>query len=119
MTDADWNDPLARALALVLDGDGEPDRDADGRPIVDDDLLVLVNGWWEPLPFTLPPPPAPPVDPGTDAARAVPAGAAGWRLELDTHAGTVWPADAATHPVGGSVEVGPRSVMLLVTPTSR
>ncbi len=101
MTADDWNDPLARALAVVLDGDGEPDRDADGLPLVDDDLLLLVNGWWEPLPFTLPPPPGSSSAATGDGARAVPAGAAGWRVELDTHAGTVWPADAAIVARGG------------------
>ena len=87
MTADDWNDPLARALAVVLDGDGEPDRDADGLPLVDDDLLLLVNGWWEPLRSPcrrlrgLPPP-----RPGTAPARCRPAPRAGGSSSTPTPA---------------------------------
>jgi glycogen operon protein len=54
MTAADWADPSALALALYLDGSDDPDRAADGSPLLDDDFLVLVNAWWEPLGFTVP-----------------------------------------------------------------
>ncbi len=54
MTAADWADANARALGIYLDGSDDPDRAADGRPLVDDDFLVLVNGWWEPLAFVVP-----------------------------------------------------------------
>ena len=52
--DADWADPGARALAIYLDGSDDPDRADDGTPLLDDDFLVLVNSWWEPLGFALP-----------------------------------------------------------------
>ena len=55
MTAADWADPSARSLALYLDGSDDPDRADDGSLLVDDDFLVLVNAWWEPLEFTVPP----------------------------------------------------------------
>jgi len=55
MTGGDWADPGARALAIYLDGSDDPDRAEDGTPLLDDDFLVLVNSWWEPLGFTLPP----------------------------------------------------------------
>ena len=54
MTGADWADPNALAIALYLDGSDDPDRAADGTWLTDDDFLVLVNAWWEPLDFTLP-----------------------------------------------------------------
>jgi glycogen operon protein len=41
MTDADWAAGYARAIAVMLTGDGPP-------------TLLLVNAWWEPLTFTLP-----------------------------------------------------------------
>ena len=41
MTDADWTNPEARAIAVTA---------PDGA------FLLLVNGWWEPLEFTLPQP---------------------------------------------------------------
>ncbi len=41
MTAADWSDPSALALALYLDGSGDPDRAADGSPLIDDDVAGL------------------------------------------------------------------------------
>ena len=54
MDGGDWADPNARAIAIYLDGSDDPDRAEDGTPLVDDDFLVLVNSWWEPLGFALP-----------------------------------------------------------------
>ena len=54
MDGGDWADPNARALAIYLDGSDDPDRADDGTPLVDDDFLVLVKSWWEPLGFVLP-----------------------------------------------------------------
>jgi glycogen operon protein len=93
MTDEHWQDPLARAVGAYIDGSRDPDRDARGRPLLDDDLLVLVNGKWEPLEFTLPP-----ID-------------AGWRLALDT----AHPAAAEVPvPPGPPVTVDAWSLLLLV-----
>ena len=55
MDGGDWADPNARAIAIYLDGSDDPDRAEDGTPMLDDDFLVLVNSWWEPLSFVLPP----------------------------------------------------------------
>jgi isoamylase len=108
MTDVDWRDPASRAVALLIDGSAEPDRDADGRPMIDEDLLILVNGWWDDLPFTLP------AAPGQHAGAS-----ASWRIELDTFTGAVWPVEAELRAPGGIVSVGPRSVVLLVAPPGR
>jgi hypothetical protein len=54
MTAGAWRDPGARSVALYLDGADAPDLDADGRSMLDDDFLVLVNAWWEPLDFAIP-----------------------------------------------------------------
>ena len=54
MDAGDWADPNARAIAIYLDGSDDPDRAEDGAPLVDDDFLVLVNSWWEPLDFACP-----------------------------------------------------------------
>ena len=93
MTAERWQDPLARAVTGCIDGSRDPDRDARGRPLLDDDLLVLINGYWEPLDFTVPP---------TDAH---------WRLALDTARPT---APEAPVPPGTPVTVGARSLLLLV-----
>jgi hypothetical protein len=41
----DWQWPGAGAVALYLDGTAAPDLDQRGRPLLDDDLLILVNAW--------------------------------------------------------------------------
>jgi glycogen operon protein len=54
MTTQDWADPNARSVALFIDGATDPDVGPDGTPMVDDDFLILVNAWWEPLTFVAP-----------------------------------------------------------------
>ena len=51
---ANWGDADARCVAIYLDGRNSPDRAEDGTPLLDDDFLVLVNSWWEPLDFVVP-----------------------------------------------------------------
>src|ERR1700745_1610914 len=55
MDDSDWADPSALAIAIYLDGSDDPDRAEDGTLMLDDDFMVMVNAWWEPLGFVLPP----------------------------------------------------------------
>ncbi len=55
MRPVDWEDPSARCVSLYLDGVAEPDVDRDGVPMVDDDLLILINGWRDPVDFEIPP----------------------------------------------------------------
>jgi isoamylase len=100
-TDADWSDPSALTIAFYLDGSDAPDRAADGTWLTDDDFLVLVNAWWEPLDFVLP------------ATRPQ----AAWQLELDTYdpAQAAGPA-AVPRKAGDTVTVGPRSVVVLLNP---
>jgi isoamylase len=93
MTGADWADPGARAIAIYLDGSDDPDRAEDGTLLVDDDFLVLVNSWWEPLGFTLP------------ATRP----GAQWHAEIDTYDPAA-PAGATACSPGDQITVGPRSV---------
>jgi isoamylase len=54
MSQADWSNESTRCLAIFLDGGDDPDTDADGCPLIDDDFLVLLNGWKEPVEFVLP-----------------------------------------------------------------
>jgi glycogen operon protein len=98
MDGGDWADPNARAVAIYLNGSDDPDRAEDGTFLVDDDFLVLVNSWWEPLDFVLP------------EARTQ----ARWRVEIDSYdpaspAGTA----AADRGAGDHITVGPRSVAVL------
>ncbi|OLT05815.1 hypothetical protein BJF90_02440 [Pseudonocardia sp. CNS-004] len=51
VTAEEW---AARSVAIYLDGVDMPDHAEDGAPVLDDDFLVLVNGWWEALEFVIP-----------------------------------------------------------------
>jgi isoamylase len=104
MDGGDWADPNARAIAIYLDGCDDPDRADDGTFLVDDDFMILVNSWWEPLDFVLP------------ATRPQ----ARWRAEIDTYdpASPDGPA-AADRGAGDRVTVGSRSLVVLRSPLAR
>jgi glycogen operon protein len=96
MTGVDWADTNALAVALYLDGSDDPDRAPDGTWLTDDDFLVMVNAWWEPLSFTLP--------------NGSPGQA--WHAAIDTYD----PASSAAAPprhAGDHLTVGPRSIVVL------
>jgi isoamylase len=101
MTAAGWSDASALAVTLYLDGSDDPDQAADGTLLLDDDFLVLVNAWWEPLDFVLP------------ATRAQ----ASWQVEIDTLAGSAaGSADAGRRCAGDQIPVGPRCIVVLESP---
>ncbi|HWG61297.1 MAG TPA: glycogen debranching protein GlgX [Streptosporangiaceae bacterium] len=101
MTGGDWSDGNALAVALYLDGSDDPDRAADGMPLVDDDFLVLVNAWWDPLEFILP----------------ITRQQAAWRIDIDSYDPAPPGAQAASaHSAGEHVAVGPRSIVVLADP---
>jgi glycogen operon protein len=100
MTGADWSDPSALAVAIFLDGRVDPDRASDGAPMVDDDFLVLVNAWWQPLDFTIPA--------GREGAT--------WHLELDSYDPAAAVA-AKPRSAGEHVTVGPRSMSVYRAPS--
>ncbi|GAB3934785.1 glycogen debranching protein GlgX [Larkinella terrae] len=54
MTETNWHDGITRCLGLLIDGRKVDEQDENGDPITQDRLLVLVNAFWEPLPFRLP-----------------------------------------------------------------
>ena len=84
-------------MAICLDGSGEPDRAADGSLLLDDDFLVLVNGWWKPLGFTVP------------ATRA----GTTRQTPIDT-LDPARPATAALLRAGGQLTVGPHVAWRLI-----
>jgi len=97
MTPGDWSDESALAIMLYLDGSDDPDRADDGTPLLDDDFLVLVNAWWEPLEFVLPST-RPPAE---------------WQAEIDTFDPAAAGPASAGIKAGGRVTVGPRSLLVL------
>ncbi len=55
MTTEQWHNPKARSVGLLLNGRAGPDTaHHDGRSLVDELLLLLINSDAEPLEFTLP-----------------------------------------------------------------
>ena len=99
MTGVDWAYPGALAVALYLDGSDDPDRAADGSLLVDDDFLLLVNAWWEPITFTI----------------AATRDGLAWQAAIDTYD----PARPAAEPplrAGDQRTVSPRSIAVLRGP---
>jgi glycogen operon protein len=54
MTDEQWRQSDARCLGLCLQGNATNEDDDRGRPVVDDDFILLLNSNHEPAPFLLP-----------------------------------------------------------------
>ena len=54
MTDQDWNLPFARCLGCLMVGQRLYERDERGEPVMDDDLLVLMNAHHDALEIVLP-----------------------------------------------------------------
>ncbi|WP_030436676.1 glycogen debranching protein GlgX [Actinoplanes subtropicus] len=96
MTIDDWRDPGARCLTLYLDGADAPDQDEQGDPLLDDDFLITVNAWWEPVDFVLP---------GARDGRA-------WQPLIDTYEPT-GSATGGAVAAGARVTVRPRSIVVL------
>jgi glycogen operon protein len=55
MSDEEWHRSEERRLGLYLRGDATNEDDDRGRPVVDDDFILLLNSHHEPTPFLLPP----------------------------------------------------------------
>jgi isoamylase len=54
MTEVEWNQHFARCLGVYLAGDNLKRTDRRGRPIRDDNFLVLFNAHYEKIDFMLP-----------------------------------------------------------------
>jgi isoamylase len=95
MTDEEWEEGWARAIAMRLGGNALTEVDREGNRLVDDDLFLLLNGHYEPVDFCLPPE-------GNDQ----------WTVVVDTASGEV---DGGERMVtaGETFEVPARSLLLL------
>ncbi|MBY8879331.1 glycogen debranching protein GlgX [Actinacidiphila acidipaludis] len=100
MTERDWREDDAHAVAVHLNGDGIAERDTRGRPVRDDSFLVLVNSHWEHRVFTLPGP--------EFGAR--------WSVEVDTAADPTAAPDGTvtSYAPGERVKAEARSLVLLI-----
>ncbi len=96
MDQQDWDDGVAKSIAVYLNGDAIGAVDASGEPVTDDTFLLLMNAWHEPITFTLPPR----------------AWAGSWERVVDTNVGTV-EEGAAPLRARARLRVAGRSLMLL------
>jgi glycogen operon protein len=103
VTDGQWGDSSMHAIAVYLDGADAPDDADDGTPLLDDDFLILVNGFWEDVKFTIPP------------VRSVPQT---WFTELDSYDPAVSAARTFPRHTGDTVVARSRSVQVLRAPRS-
>ena len=99
MGPVDWADGSARTLGMWLNGAVIADPGPRGAPVVDDDFLVWLNGWWEPIAFVVP--------------RAL--GPGDWEVVVDTAAGLAGDPlpDGAVLPAGASSTLVGRSLLAL------
>jgi isoamylase len=100
MTGADWQNPWSRAVTLLI----SPTPGAD-----DDQFLLIVNSWWQPLPVTLP-------ELGGTAPGGTAPGDTAWTVVLDTAADSPdgAPAAGVAGPgPGRAVTLAGRSLQLL------
>jgi glycogen operon protein len=54
MSEGEWKQPHARSVGVYLSGRELPERDERGRPVEDDDLLLLLNAHHDAVEFVLP-----------------------------------------------------------------
>ena len=97
MSDEEWGQAFVRCLGMCLSGRALEEEDDRGRPIVDDDLLVLINAHHEAIPFSLP---------SLDGPNA-------WQALIDTNYDSGF-APEARHAPGELYPLQGRSVALLV-----
>jgi glycogen operon protein len=97
MDEQDWSNGQARTMTVFLNGAGIPSPDTHGRPVVDDDFLVLFNADHEDRDVVLP---------GEEYGLH-------WCVEVDTAVDDV---DTHWHDAGSSVLVQARSVVVLRNP---
>src|SRR5688572_10143523 len=100
MTEEDWSKEYTRCLGVYLSGAAIERVDKRGRPVKDDNFLVLLHAHHETIPFVLPH-----SRPGT-----------GWRTVLDTAVdGKTF--ELLRHEAGAEYPLQGRSLALLVEAT--
>jgi glycogen operon protein len=96
MTEEDWDSGFGRSIAVYLNGQGIPDRDARGERVVDDSFFLAFSAHDAPIDFTVP---------ASEYAEA-------WQVVADT-----MQSGAEDEPTvvkaGQAVTVGPRAVVVL------
>lgn len=97
MTADDLNNPETHCLALFIDGVRVTEQTEDGQDIGDEQLIWILNAYWEDISFLLP---------------KIGRKSSSWEIIVDTAAGKIYPGG---EPIKGGhpVDVPARSSMLL------
>ena len=95
MIDAEWDAHWIRSIGLRLAGDAIGEMDEEGIPIIDDDLILLLNAHHEEVTFT--------INPDDDARE--------WKVMVDTRFASQENGRAVAP--GGQIAVYARSLVLL------
>ena len=95
MTEQEWNHDFARSLGVYFAGNQLGETDERGRPVIDDDVVVLFNAHDGPLSFALP---------------AV--AGSGWRIVLDSARDEAFLSEPALHE-SDAIPLEGRSLVLL------
>ena len=90
----DWNSTHARSLGMILNGEAMEEYDERGRRVKDDIFLLILNGYWEGVNFTLP---------GVKLYTR-------WEQIIDSNTSEI-PTDV-THLANTEYTLGPRSISL-------
>ena len=96
MTGHDFDNPRTHCLALFIDGQRVTEQTEDGQDIGDEQLLWILNAYWEEIPFILP-------KIGRKNSK--------WQILVDSFMGAVHP-DGNPFEGGETYRVQPRSSML-------
>jgi glycogen operon protein len=99
MEEEDWGNAQAKAIAVLLAGDGIKEKGPKGQPLIDDSFLMLLNAHYESVRFLVPFAHKP------------------WRVAFDTFGDDIRSGGDGPR-IRKSVEVGPRSMMLLMLENS-
>jgi isoamylase len=94
MTEDDWESGFGRSIAVYLNGEGIPDRDARGQRFTDDSFLLCFSAHDEAIEFTTP---------GEEFCIA-------WEIVIDTMSDDT---DGKVVQAGQHVSVGPRAIVVL------
>jgi len=97
MGDDQWQEAFAKSIGVFLNGRDLNDIGPRGEQITDDDFLLLFNAHFEPISFTIP------------AGKWRPQ----WKVVVDTAQSSVSD-DGPDVKAGDELEVGPRSVVVLL-----
>jgi len=98
MTEEEWSDSRVRVLGMLLNGQLMDEYNERGERIKDDVVLLLLNGYWEDIPFQIP---------GKEDEPA-------WEVLVDTD--DPLGEEERTYPCGEHINLKGRSLVLLRQP---